>query len=124
MLEFNKPIDYVEIDGIKHKINTDFRIWIEISDIMSDKGISDRERLTKSLLLCYGTIPNKPAEALERMLWFFRGGNEIKPKKNQEKNQKAVYSFKYDADYIYAAFLQQYGIDITDASLHWWRFKA
>ena len=36
-----------------------------------------------------------------------------------------VYSFQYDDDYIYAAFLEQYGIDLQDVEdLHWWKFRA
>ena len=36
-----------------------------------------------------------------------------------------AYSFSKDAAYIYAAFKEQYGIDLTEIpNLHWWKFKA
>ena len=36
-----------------------------------------------------------------------------------------IYSFEHDAEYIYAAFLDQYGIDLQDIEhLHWWKFRA
>ena len=40
-------------------------------------------------------------------------------------NGGPIYSFAYDDEYIYAAFLDQYGVDLQDVpSLHWWKFKA
>ena len=46
-------------------------------------------------------------------------------KKNTGKPQKA-FDFLQDAQYIYAAFLQVYGIDLFEQQgrLHWWKFNA
>ena len=41
-----------------------------------------------------------------------------------EQEDKQIFSYEHDADYIYAAFVQQYGIDLTECKLHWWKFKA
>ena len=36
-----------------------------------------------------------------------------------------MYSFEYDDGMIFAAFYDQYGIDLNDIEyLHWWKFKA
>lgn len=44
-------------------------------------------------------------------------------KKNGDSKQ--IYSFEYDAELIYSAFMSQYGIDLQDIPyLHWWKFKA
>ena len=44
---------------------------------------------------------------------------------NAKKGKTRVYSFEYDDDYIYAAFMTQYGIDLQDIEyLHWWKFRA
>ena len=56
-------------------------------------------------------------------------GNPIKSKirsKSQSEDTKRLFSLKYDAEYIYASFLQAYGIDLIDAqnSLHWKKFNA
>ena len=40
------------------------------------------------------------------------------------KKQEQIYSFTHDADYIYAAFMEQYGIDLNAVELHWWKFSA
>ena len=44
---------------------------------------------------------------------------------NARKSKTRVYSFEYDDDYIYAAFMTQYGIDLQDIEyMHWWKFRA
>lgn len=35
-----------------------------------------------------------------------------------------LYDYHCDAPYLVAAFQQAYGIDLTTAKLHWWRFRA
>jgi hypothetical protein len=35
-----------------------------------------------------------------------------------------LYSFAKDANYIFSAFQQTHGIDLTTAKLHWWQFLA
>ena len=39
-------------------------------------------------------------------------------------DEKAVFSYDFDDGYIYAAFKEQYGIDLNDVNLHWWKFRA
>lgn len=39
-------------------------------------------------------------------------------------DEEEVISFSQDADYIYAAFRQVYGIDLLRCELHWWEFQA
>ena len=52
----------------------------------------------------------------------FYGGNYVK---NAEKgNGRQLYSFLYDGDLIYAAFMSRYGIDLCDAHMHWYKFRA
>ena len=48
------------------------------------------------------------------------------PRTNEsDNNNTSVIDYEGDADYIYAAFLQQYGIDLMDVkNLHWHKFKA
>ena len=55
-------------------------------------------------------------------------------KKNKKKktgqnatkgNYKQIYSYEFDAEYIYSAFMEQYKIDLNSIPyLHWWKFKA
>lgn len=56
-------------------------------------------------------------------------GNPIKSKirsKSQSEDGERLFSLQYDAEYIYASFMQAYGIDLIDAqnTLHWKKFNA
>lgn len=36
----------------------------------------------------------------------------------------AVYDFDEDFEYLWGAFLSEYGIDLAECSMHWWKFRA
>ena len=59
------------------------------------------------------------------MLWFYAAGKDGKRPGTSREGVQNIYSYSYDDEYIYAAFLDQYGIDLQDIPyLHWWKFKA
>ena len=41
-----------------------------------------------------------------------------------ESDRKIAYDFTIDSDLIYAAFQQQYGIDLSTVKMHWFKFAA
>ena len=53
-------------------------------------------------------------------------GNPMKTTVSNGKQEQAPYDIRYDGDYIYASFLQAYGIDLFDVQgkLHWKKFNA
>nr|DAS09168.1 MAG TPA: hypothetical protein [Caudoviricetes sp.] len=53
-------------------------------------------------------------------------GNPMKTVESDGKQEQAPYDIRYDGDYIYASFLQAYGIDLFDVQgeLHWKKFNA
>jgi len=117
----------VEIDNIEYRINYDFRTSILFEIMMQDDELDDKEKIYNALLLYYPVIPDNLEEAIKQILWFYRGGKEISEGSSGVAMGKSTraYSFEYDDDYIYSAFLTQYGIDLQDIEdLHWWKFKA
>lgn len=120
----------VEIRGTEYQINWDFRTSILFELLMQDDEMSDSDKIKEALTLYYPVMPNRPAEAVEKILWFYRCGKESDESRHTSERSEAsprqqVYSFDHDADYIYAAFLEQYGIDLQEIeNLHWWKFRA
>lgn len=117
----------VEVDGVIYPINTDFRVAMMFEMLMQDNNILDAEKGYMALDLFYETIPPNLPLAVERIQWFYKCGKEDYEGKRSINTNKAqnIYSFEHDDDYIYAAFLSQYGIDLQDIEeLHWWKFKA
>lgn len=118
----------VEIEGNDYAINTDFRYGILFELLMQDDDLLDDEKMYNAINLYYPSIPNNLSLAVEKMLWFYKCGkeSEIKESSNSSNQEPKgeIYSFEYDDDYIYAAFLEQYGVDLQDDNLHWWKFRA
>ena len=63
---------------------------------------------------------------MDQMFWFFSCGREPSKRKFPSKiaglNDKQPFDFEEDADLIYAGFMQQYGIDLQESDMHWWKF--
>lgn len=117
----------VNIDNKEYEINSDFRTSILFELLMQDESIEEEDKILMSLQLYYPIIPTDINLAIEKMLWFYRCGKEIVASIRSGKSKIAtqIYSFEHDDDYIYAAFLDQYNIDLQDIEyLHWWKFKA
>lgn len=117
----------VDIDGIEYRINSDFRISILFELLMQDDELGKRQKLVQGLQLYYPEIPHNVTMAVDKMIWFYRCGKETGNGGHGSGSGRAkqIYSFEHDDDYIYAAFLEQYGIDLQDVEeLHWWKFRA
>lgn len=117
----------VDIDGIEYRINSDFRISILFELLMQDDELGKHQKLVQGLQLYYPEIPHNVTMAVDKMIWFYRCGKETGNGGHGSGSGRAkqIYSFEYDDDYIYAAFLEQYGIDLQDIEeLHWWKFRA
>lgn len=116
----------LRIEGEDYKINSDFRTSILFELLMQDSSIGKEEKIFMALELYYPIIPKNINEAIEEILWFYGCGKDILHSKGIGKGKSTqIYSFEHDDDYIYSAFLDQYGVDLQDIEyLHWWKFKA
>lgn len=119
----------IYINDQEYKINWGFRTAILYEMMMLDNEVEPEEKPLYALRLFYPVIPDDWQEALEGIQWFYRCGEEErtgkKKRRNRQSEHERIYSFDYDAPYIYSAFLGQYSIDLNEIKeLHWWKFKA
>lgn len=118
----------IYINGKEYPIRWDHRTAILYEMMMLDEEVPAEEKPLFALRLFYPVVPDDWQEALEGIQWFYRCGEEewgTKKKRNRATTQDKVYSFQYDAPYIYSAFLGQYHIDLSEINgLHWWKFKS
>ncbi len=97
--------------------------------LMQDRSVSKNNKIAQAIRLYYPHIEqiSNIEKAVEDILWFYRCGKELaNSSNNSKKNQNSqVYSYEFDDNYIYSAFLQQYNIDLQDIEyLHWWKFRS
>lgn len=121
----------ITINSEKYPISTNFRTFILYEMLLSDNDLTDRQKMEEMINLFFTEKrPNRiTKEVINAIVNFYRCGKQETRKqkavKKTIKNKKKVYSFEYDDDYIYSAFLSAYGIDLNDIDyLHWWKFKA
>lgn len=108
--------DYLEVDGERFPIETDFRVWIAVNDfIMTERAVP------------LGIFTDKVPEGD----WFeplkeFLTCPPVTPRATNEVSAQDPFDFVRDGDYIVGSYQQAYGIDLTDPSLqmHWHRFLA
>ncbi len=121
--DFLKAVETVEVDGREYAINTDFLIWIEIEQLFLDSETTESERFARILALAYPILPENPVGAIEKVLWFYAGG-DVERKDKSSALSAPAYDLSRDIEYIWAGFLGEFGLDIAKTHMHWWRFKT
>lgn len=112
-----RPVDRVRFGGRTYRVDADFRNVIRAMKILEDDTLWPDVR-TEKTIRCFvrGRLPKDQDGLLEAVFRAILG--EAKGSGQQ------VISFEKDADMIYAAFWQAYGIDLHQRRLHWWSFRA
>ena len=116
----------VMIEGQEYEIDADFRNCIRFEQLMFDPDIQDDLRGVLALNLFYPEIPQNVQAAFEHILRLYSAGQGQEQRKaSGNSQQKRIYSFERDSEYIFAAFMADYRIDLNDVEfLHWWKFRA
>jgi hypothetical protein len=142
-----KPPMSIDVGGNTYEINADYRVMIHFETMIQSKEVSEDQREFAEQIVAFDdkktmeeacvlakyheamemfykeNIPENIEEAFEKMLWFYSCGKEVQEKTS--KTNKRVYSYDHDMDYINAAFLQEYRIDLIDIEFyHWWKFVS
>lgn len=118
----NNP-EYVKIDDKKYKINTDFRIAIECNNIAQDDSIGDIER---PIAIIYKLFDNEGLDnpqdwekLLELGIKYLSFGKDTS---GVDNDTEIDMDFNEDMDYIEASFMSDYGIDLAETKMSWWKF--
>lgn len=110
----------------EYPISTDFRTGIAFTELMENNDLNEDEKAEQALMLYYGGIPANVEAAYEALIYFYLCGKDADNMTTGggDAHRAPVFSYAQDAPYLFAAFEQQYGIDLTTVDLHWWRFRA
>ncbi len=108
----------IRVDGRDFSIYTDFRKWIKFENEVMRMKSTDRIDVS---YLFKNEMPT--SINLNDLFAFSRPQSEL-PRARKESNVRAI-DYMIDADYIYSAFVGQYGIDLTTVEdLHFHKFIA
>lgn len=116
----------VTVCGKEYAIRSDFRVILDIMEVLNDPELSDQERAFFTLGFFYPDFeemePEHCQEAIRQCFWFINGG---KDEARSGKKQPRLMDWEKDFPYIIAPVNRVVGHEVrADAHFHWWSFLA
>lgn len=115
---------FVEVNGNKIPINTDFRIALQCEKIAKDTSIGEYEKMCAIVYKLFGEEAIKDHslifEFFNLAIKYLKCGKE--EISNEDNNKEESLDFEQDEGYIKASFMSDYRIDLDEVDLHFWQF--
>ena len=124
-LSFNNVLKLFEMwrdEDVPEFVKPHFGIRILTGETLEDFTVEEMSEVFNEVFeehISLSTVEDNHVE-------YDLAGNPMKTPASNGKQEQAPYDIRYDGDYIYASFLQAYGIDLFDVQgeLHWKKFNA
>nr|DAX95360.1 MAG TPA: hypothetical protein [Caudoviricetes sp.] len=124
-LSFNNVLKLFEMwrdEDVPEFVKPHFGIRILTGETLEDFTVEEMSEVFNEVFeehISLSTVEDNHVE-------YDLAGNPMKTTASNSGQEKAPYDIRYDGDYIYASFLQAYGIDLFDVQgkLHWKKFNA
>lgn len=114
----------IRVNENVYDINYDYKTIIKILIALEDKELTESEKAYVLLHNLYKTdILDEDIEvALKKGVKFIDGGEE---RTSTPTNEKRIYSFTKDNQYIFGGISQTHNIDLSEKpDMHWWVFLS
>lgn len=117
----------VELEGVFFEIKTDFRDWLKFGRIINN----EESTLNELFYLFPDKKPKDLKKILPKLIEFYNPP-QLLPRPTSAASSDRVLDYDIDGDLIYAAFMEQYKIDLFEKMpdgvharpLHWHKFQA
>lgn len=111
----------VLVNGAFYAIKTDFRYWLNFSHLIRNEN----HLLLDFDFLYEEEIPEDRKAGFDALVDFYINKKEL-PRILAGDSDIEILDYNLDSELIFAAFYEQYGIDLIsqETRLHWWKFKA
>lgn len=111
--------DAVEVSGILYPVHTGHPYWFRFMQTLREKGAT-----TSSFnFLFREDIPSDGEAAFKALLDFCWEKKEL-PRSEGDEGGVRLIDYDIDADLIWCAVLQVYGIDLKEKEIHWHKVRA
>lgn len=111
--------DTITVDGRAYLLNTDFRVWLRFF-----RDVKECERKRSLFNASYLFKDAMPVYIDVNMLMQWAIPPRELPRPIGDECEDIVLDYDIDSDLIYSAFMEQYGIDLMDVEMHWYKFMA
>lgn len=120
---------YLVFQGRRYKLDLAYDTVLNVQRMFQERKLDDSEMLTEALKIFY--VPKRDIRSLtwqersELLQAIYDEKIQTRPRPRVGKQQK-LFDFEEDGEYIYASFMQDYGIDLIEeqGKLPWQRFIA
>ena len=124
-LSFNNVLKLFEMwrdEDVPEFVKPHFGIRILTGETLEDFTVEEMAEIFNEVFEEHISL----SEVEDNHVEYDLAGNPMKTTVSDDTKQRAPYDIRYDGDYIYASFLQAYGIDLFDVQgeLHWKKFNA
>ena len=114
--------EYSEIEGVRYKINTDFRFAIECTKIAEDNSIGDCERALAIIYVLFGEKGLNATHHYDKLLSIAKKYLLCGKEPQNDKDEDPDMDYVKDYFYIKTSFRSDYGIKLDEEKMHWWEF--
>lgn len=124
---FNVMLDRLPTEYKGYPINSDFRIGIQMFQVLNDSELTEIEQVYKACELLFDVdgIEEYPdmITMQEGVQWFLSEWYTDNPTKSSREEKKDM---DYDIDQwrIFSAFLTQFGVNLNTVDMHFWVFMG
>lgn len=129
----------IMINEKEYKVDMSFDNIMLLNEMLNDNSLDQATQIITGFQMLLGELPeiqvNEASTVFlevykelignsEEEIQLDRLGNPLPVQKNEKSEQH--YDLKQDAEFIYASFLKDYGIDLLKerGKMHWYTFKA
>lgn len=112
-------------DDVEYRIVTDFKQILTIIQLIEEEPLFIDAEKTQMIIGSFylDSIPtNMIKEAQKELLNFFQMYEEKEDTLDESRGVK-IFDYQKDSGKVYAAFLQQYGMDLRKTDMHWFEFS-
>ncbi len=119
----NVMLDPLPEEWNGYKVNTSFRIGIQVFLVQYDKDMNAYEKADVLTGLLFDDREHPDGEEFQECVQWFLNGWFHDNAGSSSDNRRLI---DYDVDQwrIYADFLHAYGIDLSLDDMHWWTFNG
>ncbi|MBQ1792542.1 MAG: hypothetical protein II008_20375 [Oscillospiraceae bacterium] len=112
---------HITVSGRRYRIDTDFRNVMRMNEIMRQTDLTDEARDWLALRC----LMRHPPRRRDRQIEALKALHELLfSSKRGGVDEKKITDIEQDAELIFAAFLQEYGVNLWRDRLSWFEFTA
>jgi hypothetical protein len=109
------------VSGRTYHIRTDHYSWFRFAELLKHIGTTYGEF---DFLYIEDEKPFNRKEGFEQLMKFFYEKRLLPRPDHSSTDTKEIIDYVLDADLIYSAIMQCYGVDLYDKPIHWHKVRA